>query len=104
MTDEQWGESGLNSLTIYIGGSSIEMSARGEPVTDADVLWMINTDPGEVEFTVPDATWGEAWRCVLDTATGEIDPAIALVLKPGDTIGLIGRSAMLFVGTPTEDD
>jgi glycogen operon protein len=102
MTDEQWDQSGLDSVTIFIGGSSIEMSARGEHVTDLDVLWLINAHPEDVTFTVPDGSWGARWRCVLDTVTAQVNAPDAPTVEAGATIPMIGRSLAVYVGVPDE--
>ncbi|MCU1394163.1 MAG: glycogen debranching protein [Ilumatobacteraceae bacterium] len=97
MSDEQWNEDDLKTVAIYLGGSSIEQSARGEQITDVDVLWFVNASDEAVEFTFPPEQWGEQWRCVLDTASGDVASAEAGVAKAGDSVPLVDRSLMLFV-------
>ncbi|MCU1399986.1 MAG: glycogen debranching enzyme GlgX, partial [Acidimicrobiales bacterium] len=97
MSDEQWNEGDLKTVTIYLGGGTIEQSARGEQITDTDVLWFLNASDGTVEFTVPPEQWGEQWRCVLDTATGQVGAPEAAIATAGATVELVDRSLMLFV-------
>ena len=102
MNDEQWGEGGLKSVTIFLGGGSIEQSARGEQVSDVNVLWLMNADADDVKFVLPDAKWGARWRCVLDTGTGEVSAADASIVDAASAVQMTGRSLMLFVHV--EDD
>ncbi len=97
MTDDQWNQDDLKTVTIFLGGGSIEQSTRGEQITDTDVLWLINASADDTEFRLPAEQWGQQWRCVLDTATGEINSPEAATVHAGASLQLIGRSQMLFV-------
>ena len=62
MSDEQWNEGDLQTVMIFLGGDSIERTARGEDVHDTDFLWLVNAGFDPVDFAIPDAKWGEQWR------------------------------------------
>jgi isoamylase len=102
MNDEQWNEGFLKAVTIFIGGGSIEHSARGEEITDSDVLWLMNASGEDVPFTLPDAAWGKQWRCVLDTTTGDVNSADVEPIDAGAGLTMIGHSQMVFVHVDEE--
>jgi len=102
MTDQEWGEGGLKNVMIFLGGGSIEQSARGEQITDVNVLWLMNADSEDVDFVLPDATWGTRWRCVLDTETGEVSSPEAPEIEAGGKVRMTGRSLMLLVHVDDE--
>ena len=95
MGDQQWSEGDLKSVMIYLGGSSIEQSTRGEQVTDTNFLWLINAEGEPVVFTLPGHNWGDLWRCVLDTSTGDVDTPEAPVMAASTQVELIGHSLIL---------
>ena len=104
MADDQWDEAFIKAVTIYLGGGHIEQSSRGEQITDTDVLWLMNASGDDVPFTVPDAQPGARWRCMMDTATGAVNPLDAAVWEAGSTLTLMGHSTMLFMHDPTGAD
>jgi glycogen operon protein len=97
MSNSQWNEAYAHALTMFLSGHAIELSARGETVTDDDVLWMINASADDIEFTVPEERWGDSWHLVLDTASGEVAPIEPTAHAAGSTITLIGRSSVVLV-------
>ncbi len=97
MDDEQWNQDDLKTVMIFIGGGSIEQSARGEQITDTDALWLVNASADDVAFILPPENWGAQWRRVLDTATGEVSPVEPTVVDAGDEVVLVNRSTVLFM-------
>ena len=102
MNDDQWNQDDLKTVTIFLGGGSIEQSARGEQITDVDVLWLINASAADTEFRLPAEQWGQHWRCVLDTATGEINSPDSVTTDGGSSLTVVSRSLMLFVQNDAE--
>ncbi len=80
---------------IYLGGGSIEQSARGEPITDTNFLWLVNAGSDTTSFTLPAPNWGEVWRVALDTTTGDVDPLDTPIRKAGESIEIIDHSLLL---------
>ncbi len=97
MNDDQWNQDDLKTVTIFLGGGSIEQSARGEQITDCDVIWMINASANDTDFRLPAEQWGKHWRCVLDTATATVNAPDAAIVDGGGAVTLVSRSLMLFV-------
>ena len=95
MDDDAWNAGDLKTVTMYLGGDSIERGARGEQITDADFLWLTNAGTENTPFTIPSGIAEGVWRVLLDSATGLVDDPDAAILKPGDTVDLLDHSTVL---------
>jgi glycogen operon protein len=95
MSNEQWDEAYAHALTIFLSGHAIEHNARGELVTDDDILWIVNASPDDIEFTIPEARWGSEWLLAIDSATAEVSPTEPAAFLAGQTVKLIGRSTLV---------
>ena len=95
MDDDAWNAGDLKTVTMYLGGDSIERGARGEQITDADFLWLTNAGNENTPFIIPSGIADGVWRVLLDSATGLVDDPEAAMLKPGDTIDLPDHSTVL---------
>jgi isoamylase len=72
MTDAAWNDPFARSVAVLIDGSAEpDRDQHGMPMLDDDLLFMVNGWWEELEFTLP--TDG-AWRHVLDTYAGTIEP------------------------------
>jgi isoamylase len=98
MTEEDWETGYAKSIAIFLNGAAIdELDARGGQVRDDSFLLFLNASEDDVEFTIPDETFGESWRVVVDTATAFIDPELHSdrTAKPGGSLGLEARTLVL---------
>ncbi|GAB2556546.1 glycogen debranching protein GlgX [Nocardia heshunensis] len=101
MTDADWMTTFARSLTVFLNGDGIrEPGPRGEPVTDDSFLLCFNAHDEELDFTLPAASYGNAWSTVLDcsTATGDpaektLRPAAATVQVPARCLLVLRRTA-----------
>jgi glycogen operon protein len=87
MTPEDWGASFARSVTIALSGATGDHTRPDDPF-----LIMLNAWWEPLDFTIPEALRGLAWRLEVDTnapegADGAIDPASA--------VRLIGRSLLV---------
>jgi len=104
MTDEHWGSDLSRSLQVYLDGHGFTtLDERGEPIVDDTFLLLFHAAPEPIQMTLPQATWGKAWRRVLDTdrgfATGgRTDDADRFLA--GATVELLGRSLWLLRREP----
>lgn len=93
MEDEDWNTWFAKSVMIYLNGAAItEPDHRGEKIIDDDLLVLISADGSDIDFTIPNETYGLVWREVLNTAeraTGE------QTFAPGDTYTVTGRSIVI---------
>jgi glycogen operon protein len=69
MTDEAWTEDD-RLIGVYIAGAAADLlDVRGDPVTDNNMLLLLNGRDEEVSFSLP--AFGRrrgGWRVVLDSA------------------------------------
>ena len=68
-----------------------------EPLAQPDIEVTKFEDNDVLEFTVPDARYGNSWSVVLDT-DGTTAPGDEL--RPGDTVRVTGRSTIVLTRPP----
>ena len=69
MSEEDWQAGFAKSLGVFLNGRGIPtVNERGEPVRDDSFYTMFNAHQEPVEFTMPEAKWGDGWVVVLNTA------------------------------------
>ena len=84
MSEEDWQAGFAKSLGVFLNGRGIATpNERGEPVVDETFYVMFNANHEPLDFTLPEAKWGEKWAKVLETdeARDEIDEE-----KSGDEV------------------
>ncbi|HUO37857.1 MAG TPA: glycogen debranching protein GlgX, partial [Mycobacterium sp.] len=68
MTPEDWGSGFGKSITVFLNGAAIpEPDARGFRVVDDSFLLCFNGHDEELDFVVPEGTYGKQWEACLDT-------------------------------------
>jgi hypothetical protein len=89
MTDDDWNAGYARSLTVCLNGDAItEPGPRGERITDADFILMLNAHIQPVTFTIPPGIGSGAvsWQIVVNTGSPQ---ALALVVNGmGGTVGI----------------
>jgi len=94
MTEQDWSVGFAKSLAVFLNGSAItEPGPRGERVDDDSFYLLFNAHHGELDFTLPSETYGEAWEAVLDTA--EPDVGGRKPYRAGEQVRMIDRSMMV---------
>ncbi|MDT3767721.1 glycogen debranching protein GlgX [Gleimia hominis] len=69
MTDEEWEQAWARSTMIFLNGLGIhEPDEQGRSIVDDDFLLLINAAPEEIEFKLPDQTYGHEWHTCINTA------------------------------------
>jgi isoamylase len=69
MTDEEWQQSFARCLGLFLAGAGLnEYDDRGQPITDANFLLLINAHHDEIGFVLPAYHPGKLWRSELDTS------------------------------------
>ncbi|MGN6607851.1 MAG: glycogen debranching protein GlgX [Jatrophihabitans sp.] len=94
MTDEDWGSGFGRAIAVYLNGEGLrEVDSRGQRVTDDSFYLCFNADPDAIEFTLPEASFGERWELVIDTENPT--PVDTDVLPAGGVIKVGGRSVVV---------
>jgi isoamylase len=71
MTDNDWRSSNEACVAMFFNGDAINSPGpRGERVVDDSFLLLVNASPEPRKWTIS-GTWGETWRTVFDTASGD---------------------------------
>jgi isoamylase len=81
MTGADWNSGYAKALAVCLNGDAItEPGPRGERITDADFVLLINAHSGPVTFSVPPhlGSARSSWQVVVDTG-----PAQAVAVAPG---------------------
>jgi glycogen operon protein len=72
MTQRDWRRGDAHALGVFLNGAKIDdADAQGRPIVDRSFLVIFNAHHEDVEFRVPNASYGRRWRLTVSTA----DPA-----------------------------
>ncbi|MGH9311379.1 MAG: glycogen debranching enzyme, partial [Vicinamibacterales bacterium] len=68
MSEEDWQAGFAKSLGVFLNGRAIPTpNERGERVLDESFYAMFNASHEPIEFTLPEAKWGDKWVELLET-------------------------------------
>ncbi len=94
MTLEDWDSGFGKSITVFLNGDAIpEPDARGSRVVDDSFVLFFNAHDANLDFVVPEGTYGRRWKACIDTADPEGNTD--LEVRAGDKIALEARSVMV---------
>jgi isoamylase len=91
MDDQEWNRSSARCLGALISGRGLgERDERGQPVVDADLLLLLNSNPGDVPFPLPSGRWEVLIDTTLETLQFENTyplrgRSLALLARPSST-------------------
>ncbi|MBI3692645.1 MAG: glycogen debranching enzyme, partial [Mycolicibacterium aromaticivorans] len=103
MAEDDWGMDFGRAVAVFLNGEGItDRDSRGERITDDSFLLCFNAHHEPLEFTAPSAEYGEKWRTVLDTATGQVTNGApeeegTAVTHASDTLTVEGRSLVVLI-------
>jgi glycogen operon protein len=85
MSDDHWRDEEKRSITVFI-----------EADPNKALLLMLNSSAEETPFTLPNASWGETFRCIFDSSkeTETYEPAIAV---PSAKINVPSHSVLVWL-------
>jgi glycogen operon protein len=93
MTEDEWVAEHVRCLGMYLNGDAIgEPGPRGEHVTDASFLLLLNGAADTVPFLLPEERWAAAYVLELDTAD---DHRPAATITSRAVLDLADRSVVL---------
>ena len=68
MAEEDWQAGFAKSLGVFLNGRGIATpNERGEQIVDDTFYVTFNSSHEAVEFTLPEAKWGQNWVQILET-------------------------------------
>ena len=74
MSDQDWSVFATRSFMVFLNGRGItEPGRRGEQILDDSFVLCVHAGAEPLDFTVPDARWGEAWTVEVDTRDWALD-------------------------------
>jgi len=96
MTDEEWKESSARCLGMLLVGQLIlEQGERGDPVTDDNLLVLMNAHFEQIPFGLPSSAADTGWRATVDT-TWTV-PSRRVIYASGTNYPLQARSLVVLV-------
>ena len=96
MTQDDWNAPFGRALMVHLDGEAIaEPDSRGQRVVDDSFLLMFNAHFEDIDFTVPNADFGNEWEIIIDT-TGPLGYREgANAVQPGATVTVGQRSTVV---------
>ncbi len=97
MNEEDWREGLAKSIGVFLNGEAIPSpDPRGEPVTDASFLLLLNAHDEPIDFTLPKGDWGQEWEVLIDTShEGDEEGAPARLRLGGEQVAVESRSLVV---------
>ncbi|CAN5205788.1 glycogen debranching protein GlgX [soil metagenome] len=94
MGDEEWETDFVKAGGVFLHGTGIRgRDARGQRITDDNVLLFFNASENDVDFVLPAEEYGEKWEIVVDTAAGASDEHV----PAGSPLHVQSRSMVVLV-------
>ncbi|MDQ1709400.1 MAG: isoamylase [Frankiaceae bacterium] len=95
MSDEDWDSGWAKSIGVFLNGDAIPSpDLRGERVVDDNFFLIFNAHHEDLDFLLPDDSYGASWEVEVDTAS----PMLALdnpIVKAGQTVTSEARSIVV---------
>ncbi len=98
MNDGDWTNGWAKSLAMFLAGRGVDFAdADGEPVSDDDLILLINGNHEPLEFKMPDLGLGDgAWELLVDTSNDAATESVA----SGGSSTVEARSLKMFGRPP----
>jgi glycogen operon protein len=94
MAGGDWDDPFAKAVGVFLNGDAIsEPDERGAKVHDDTFLLLFNASHNDLEFTMPDSSFGGAWDVVLDSAAPLVDDQPPV--KAGASVPIEERSLLV---------
>lgn len=101
MSDEEWEQSFAQCLGVFVGGSGLtETDEKGRPLSDDNVLILLNAHHEAIPFKIPNLLIEGSWETAFDTFDGKRKGSW---FAPGDDYPLESRSLAVLLNPKTEE-
>jgi glycogen operon protein len=95
MSGEDWFDTGLRSVGMYLDGRGLRhRNRRGELIVDDSYLLVLHSGDNDGVFTIPGRPWAAAYEPVIDTTRPGGVPASTDAIAAGD-LPVSSRSVLL---------
>ncbi len=95
MTQRDWRSDDTRALGVFLNGAKLgESDDRGEPLGDTSFAMLFNAHHEDIEFRLPNASFGKAWKLILSTERPELDVG-ALRFAARDPVAVRARSLLV---------
>jgi glycogen operon protein len=100
MSEEDWSQGYARAVTVFLNGEQItEPDDRGDRIVGDSLLLLLNAHDGPLDFVLPDGTFADAWKTLIDTADVGVNSYNGAEHKAGTTVTVPDRSLRLLVRT-----
>jgi glycogen operon protein len=109
MTEQNWDDAFGKAVMVFLNGDGIpDLDQRGMRVQDDSFLMAFNAHYEDIDMTLPDQDYGDGWRVVVDTATGDVTGettagAETRVITAGGPLKVTARSLMVLERVEPEE-
>ena len=100
MSEDDWTQGFARAVAVFLNGDQItEPDERGDRIVGDSLLLILNAHDGPLDFVLPDGSYAEAWRMIVDTGDPSVTPDNGSEHKAGTTVTVTDRSLRLLVRT-----
>jgi glycogen operon protein len=93
MSEEDWSQGYARAVSVFLNGEQItEPDERGDRIVGDSLLLLLNAHDGALDFVLPDDTFGDTWRTIIDTAEPAVNIHNGSDHKAGTTVNVTDRS------------
>ncbi len=85
MGDDHWQDEEKRSITVFV-----------EADPNKALLLMLNSSSEETTFTLPDASWGETFRCIFD-ASEKMETYEPVIAAPSAKVAVPAHSVLVWL-------
>ena len=95
MTQRDWKRGDAHALGVFLNGERLQdADHRGQPLRDSSFLVLFNAHYEDVEFRLPNVSYGRRWSLELSTEQPELEPGSTRWEARG-AVPVTARSMML---------
>jgi glycogen operon protein len=97
LTEDDWFDSGLRSLGMYLDGRGLRhRDRRGEVITDDSFLLLLHAGDQAGAFTIPGAPWASGYELVIDSGCpGGVPDTSRATVAAGGPLPIDARTVLL---------
>jgi glycogen operon protein len=93
MSEDDWTQGFARSVAVFLSGEQItEPDDRGDRIVGDSLLLLLNAHDGPLDFVLPDGTFADAWKTLIDTADVGVNSYNGAEHKAGTTVNVTDRS------------